>query len=270
MLMRKMLLARLRGLLTLVEFDGAIQAILSWPKFSLASFVIVSRLKQAGISPKFVVDIGANVGQFAIAATRIFKGVRVFSIEPDPRTAGELRHNLRAEKQTEVLVSALGDYVEDATFHVNKDTQVSSMLALGGDRVRAFPRSTVMEEITVPVTTLDALFNEQKIEGPILVKIDVQGFEDRVIRGGSKFLRGVDWVLVEVSFADLYDGERDFGVISRLLDELGFTFLRPMNFHISPLTAEIMEMDALFHRERKLGSEHFQSEGNRSNANNFK
>ncbi|TAK71665.1 MAG: FkbM family methyltransferase [Betaproteobacteria bacterium] len=250
-----MFLARLRGLLTVMEFDGAIQAILTWPKFSLASFLIVSRLKRAGISPKLVVDIGANVGQFAVAATRLFNGVRVLSIEPDSRTADVLRHNLRAEKQTEVLVSAIGDYVGDARFHVNKDTQVSSLLELGRDRIRAFPRSTVVEEITVKVTTLDVLFHERRVEGPILVKIDVQGFEDKVIRGGSNFLCGVDWVLVEVSFADLYDGEQDFSSISNLLDELGFKFLRPMNFHISPLTGEVMEMDALYCRRRKGKSE---------------
>jgi len=244
-----MFLSKLRSLLTLLEFKGAIRAVVTWPKFSLASFIIISRLKRAGVSPRTVIDLGANVGQFAVATANLFEGAKIFSVEPDPRTAEVLKKNLRAIKQATIFVVAVGDNVGEAEFYVNKDTQVSSLLKLGSDRVRDFPQSTVDEKITVPVTTLDILFQGQNIEKPILVKIDVQGFEDRVIRGGKDFLKLAEWVLMEVSFADLYEGERDFITLLELMDEHGFRFLRPLNYHTSPLTGQIIEMDALFWRE---------------------
>ena len=74
----------------------------------------------------------------------------------------------------------------------------------------------------------------------------MQGFEDRVIAGAGTFLGRVRWVLMEVSFSNLYDGERDFETIVNLLKLHKFRFIKPMNFHLSPITGEIIEMDALF------------------------
>lgn len=241
-----MLLTKIRTLLSILEFKGALWAMLFWPKFSMASFAIVSRLKQGGVNPATVIDVGANVGQFAVSATRLFGSAKIISIEPDERTAIKLRRNLAAEKNAEILVTAVGDFDGEASFHVNADSQVSSILELGKDRIAAFPQSTVIEEIQVPVTTLDTLFMRQTLSKPILLKIDVQGLEDKVIRGGTKFLRDVQWVLMEVSFAELYEGEMDFLEMSSLMDKAGFKFVRPVNFHISPTTGEIIEMDALF------------------------
>lgn len=240
------MIARMLRILELFQTSGAFSALLQWPKFSLASFQIISRAKLAGVQPKTVVDVGANIGQFAVASSRLFQGAAVFPIEPDPRVAEQLRENIGLPVAENVRVIAVGDSVGTATFHVNRDPQVSSLLPLGEDRIEFFPDSRVIEKITVPVTTLDALFEGVTLAEPILLKIDVQGFEDRVIAGAGAFLERVRWVLMEVAFSKLYEGERDFESIVDLLKKHGFHFVRPMNFHISPKTGEIIEMDALF------------------------
>jgi FkbM family methyltransferase len=245
------MLDRVLRILELIKTPGAFTAFLKWPKFSLAAFQIISRAKLAGVQPLTIVDVGANVGQFAVASSRMFLGVSVFPVEPDPRVAELLRNNVGMPVADNVRVTAVGDSIGTATFNVNQDTQVSSLLPLGEDRIRSFPGSRVMEEITVPVTTLDVLFGGLTLAEPILLKIDVQGFEDRVIAGAGEFLKQVRWVLMEVSFSKLYDGERDFDTIVGLLNSHGFRFVRPMNFHISPKTGEIIEMDALFEATAK-------------------
>ena len=227
---------------------GALRALLTWPKFSLASFNIVRRLQQAGVAPMTVIDVGANVGQFSVAASKLFAGARLFPIEPDPRVAVKLRGNLDAAAAGNLLVTAVGDRCGEATFNVNRDSQVSSLLPLGKDRVASFPGSTVLETITVPLATLDSLFSSRSLEEPVLLKIDVQGFEDRVIAGAQQLLQRVEWVLMEVAFSSLYDGERDFESINALMQSANFHFVRPMNIHISPTTGEIIEMDVLFRR----------------------
>lgn len=233
-------------ILELFQTPGAFSALLKWPKFSLAAFQIISRAKLAGVKPKTVVDVGSNVGQFAVASSRLFQGAEVFPVEPDPHVAEQLRKNVGMPVAGNVRVTAVGDSVGIATFHVNRDPQVSSLLPLGEDRIESFPESRVIEKITVPITTLDVLFDGVALAEPILLKIDVQGFEDRVIAGASVFLERVRWVLMEVSFSKLYEGEREFEAIVELLKNHGFRFIRPMNFHISPKTGEIIEMDALF------------------------
>jgi len=244
----KLVLTRLRAILQVFEFPGAFHALLTWPKFSLAAFLIISRMKRSGVQPKTLIDIGANVGQFAVASIHMFEGSTVYPVEPDPRVAEQLRKNVGMPVAENVRVTAIGNSIGTATFHVNRDPQVSSLLPLGADRIESFPASKVVEEITVPVTTLDVLFDGVILVEPILLKIDVQGFEDRVIAGGGSFLKRVQWVLVEVSFSRLYEGERNFETIVDLLKKHGFRFVRPMNFHFSPKTGEIIEMDALFIR----------------------
>lgn len=241
-----MLISRVIRVLEFFKTRDALQAAATWPEFSLSALSIVSRMKRAGVSPRTVIDVGANVGQFAVAAASLFKEITLIPIEPDPRVAAKLRTNLSPQVREHIIVTAVGDTTGTAVFHVNRDRQVSSLLELGSARLDAFPGSIVVEEIIVPVTTLDALFANRSLAGPILLKIDVQGFEDRVITGASDFLARVSWVLMEVSFSKLYEGERHFNSILELMASKGFVFVRPMNVHFAPNSDEIIEMDALF------------------------
>ena len=233
---------------SLLEHPGALMAAMTWPKFSLANFTIVTRLAQMGVRPGTILDIGANVGQFAIAAAKRFPGAQVFCVEPDPRSVAILKSNAKDIDRISVHQTAMSDTCGVANFHVNQDSQVSSLLPLGADRIEAFPGSTVREVIEVGVETLDSLFAHRPLEAPILLKLDVQGSEDRVLLGGNRLLKSVSWITLEVAFASLYEGEADFLTVCKLLDRHGFQFTKPLNFHTRPDTGEIIEMDALFVR----------------------
>jgi FkbM family methyltransferase len=238
---------RVDRLLSALEDPAIWRAALTWPKFSLASYRIVSGLKSLGIEPSTVIDVGANVGQFAVAAVKLFRRVRVLSIEPDPASAVSLRRNARGLPIT-VFGAAVGDKQGPAKFYVNRDSQVSSLLPLGSERRRDFPNSQVVSEISVEVQTLDALLQGEEMLTPVLLKIDAQGFEDRVITGASRLLRSIQWVVVEVAFGNLYEGEVDLPTIAASLREHDFVLARPLDFHRSPRTGQIIEMDALFAR----------------------
>jgi len=238
--------AKLFRLLRLLEVPGALSAAFRWRKFSLAAYEIVGRLGHAGVMPATVIDVGANEGQFSTAAAMRFPSADIYPIEPDKKTAVLLRKNLPSRVAQNILVTAVGERNGNVTFHVNADSQVSSILVLGEDRKAFFPDSKVVETIEIPLATLDTLFQQKKLVPPVLLKIDVQGYEDRVIAGAQATLSQVDWVMMEVSFAELYEGESSFRSILALMDRVGFDFMRPLNYHMSEITGEIIEMDALF------------------------
>ena len=237
---------RILKIAELINTSGAFFAFIKWRKFSLAAFKIISRARLAGVEPRTVIDVGANIGKFTIASYHLFQGVNIFSIEPDPRVAKQLRKNISKKFAANIRITALGSDIGQATLCVNSDSQVSSILPLGKDRIKSFPKSKVVEEINIPITTLDTLFEGVNIERPILLKIDVQGYEDRVILGSCKTLQRIQWIIIEVSYSNLYEGESDFEKIVEILRLHGFRFIRPLNFHTSPTTGEIIEMDALF------------------------
>lgn len=232
-------------LLAALQHPRFFWAFITWRKFSLASFLIVSRLMKSEIRPRTILDLGANIGQFAVAAGHLFTDTKIISFEPNPEVVEVLRENV-IDLPVEVRNLAVGRAPGAATFYVNTDSQVSSLLPLGGARMRDFPKSVVRDEIKVPVENLDSLFFRRELIQPILLKIDVQGFEGEVIAGAKNFLKTVSWVVMEVSFTDLYEGESDFISLANLLGECGFKFARPLNMHFSPKTGEAIEMDALF------------------------
>lgn len=238
----------LNKITVLVRNPGVLKALLTWPKFSFASYMINFRLKNSNVEPKTIVDVGANVGQFAVAASKFFNQSMIISIEPDPMVSKELQKNLRGHLNFEVITCAVGNTIGKVKFYKNQDSQVSSILEIGGMRKSLFPESRVTDEVDIPINTLDALFDNRNIESPILVKLDVQGAELMVIDGARDFLNKVKWLVIEIAFVDLYKGEPSFEKICKMLDLHGFEFIKPLNFHASPSGLEIIEMDAFFQR----------------------
>ena len=74
--------------------------------------------------------------------------------------------------------------------------------------------------------TLDTVVSHYDWPLPDLVKIDVQGAEFDVIRGGSAALHHAKYVIVEVQKVPYNDGARSWREVHDLLDRMGFTFMK--------------------------------------------
>ena len=242
----------LQKLPALARLD-ALRAMLRWPKFSVTSYTMVSSLYRQGLAPKSVIDVGANVGQFAVAAANFFPAAVLHCFEPEPASVAELQKNLRALPQARVYPLALGDRDGEISFHVNTHRHSSSVLSLAPEHRRAFPGAQEEATISVPIATLDTVFRNTDLPRPVLLKLDVQGYEPAVIRGGRVTLARVDYVLMETSFKPLYQGEMLFPEILEMMGELDFHFERPVGWLCHPRTGEIMQMDALFASASRSG-----------------
>jgi hypothetical protein len=100
----------------------------------------------------------------------------------------------------------------------------------------------------VQIRTLDEVVPDlvPVIEPDVFVKMDVQGFEDRVIRGGRKTLSVARAVLLEVLIDQLYVGQATFRDLFILLDELGFSFVGTFHQNCDPATGRVVYLDAVF------------------------
>jgi FkbM family methyltransferase len=235
----------------LLLLDPAIwRAFFSWPKFSLTSYRMVSSLSLQGIRPRTVIDVGANVGQFAVASAKIFPDVTVHSFEPLPDCVRKLEQNLKRLSRTHVYPIALGDEKGEVTMNVNSHSHSSSILALGDRHRKAFPHAQQVATIKVRLSTLDDELGSAPLDGPVLLKLDVQGYESQVLKGAASLLNRVDHVLLEASFRPMYEGEKTFIEIVQIMDERGFEFLRPVGWLDDPVTQEVLQVDALFAKSR--------------------
>lgn len=235
--------------LSLMEDTSSLKALFSWPKFSLTSYFMVSRLLRQGVVPRTVIDVGANVGQFAVASAKLFPDVRVHSFEPVPECAERLRKNVSGLEGVTVYPFALGEAAGEAELRVNSYTHASSFLPVTRTHRETFPEVRETGEVPVEVSTLDLVFAGVQLRGPVLLKLDVQGYEAQVIRGGAETLKRVDYVVLEASFRRMYEGEPLFTEILKLMEEYGFRFARPVGWLSAPDGGEILQMDALFVRD---------------------
>jgi FkbM family methyltransferase len=221
-------------------------AFLLWPKFSFTSFRIVSSLRRQGIEPKTIIDVGANVGQFAVACAKIFPTSTVHSFEPEPKSLEKLKRNVENLSKVRICPVALGERSGEALFHINSHSHSSSILPLEERHRQAFPEAQEVKTIKVPLSTLDRELKSISMDRPVLLKLDVQGYEPHVLEGASDTLKRVDYVILEASFRPMYVGEKTFVEITAMMEERGFQFLRPLAWLTDPHNGEVLQMDALF------------------------
>jgi FkbM family methyltransferase len=147
------------------------------------------------------VDVGANVGSYTILASAV-TGANTIALEPDPGTVESLRRNVEANGVSDrvtIVEAAAGAMVGTMRFTVGLDT------------VNHIAGSDDLNTRDVRVTTLDALLRDSN---PVLVKMDVEGFEADVVRGAKAVFRKPSLLAIET--------ENESEEVVSTLREIGF------------------------------------------------
>lgn len=154
-----------------------------------------------------VVDIGANVGQFALISRKCFPDARIDSFEPLTEPADRYEKVFAGDANTHLHRLALGASEGETTIHVSQADDSSSLLPIGKTQTDLFPGTAERETRTIRVAPLDAVLSAQDIPSPALLKLDVQGFELEALRGCESLLDQFRYVYCECSFVELYEGQ---------------------------------------------------------------
>ena len=181
------------------------------------------------LSIRTIIDVGANTGQFSRSVMNVFPDVHIYCFEPLPEPFKKLSQWAMQQRADRVSLFniALGDKVEEAAMFVHAEHSPSSSLLKTTKTAESLYPCTQKQAVSnVQVSTLDNWLNaqSQKLEQGILIKLDVQGYEDRVIRGGSQLFDLARACIVEIAFDKLYDGQATFAEVFRLLSEKGFHY----------------------------------------------
>lgn len=130
--------------------------------------------------------------------------------------------------------------------HRNDYSQSSSLLPMAELHKRAFPETRHSTPETVQVKRLDDVVADLRIERPALLKIDVQGFEAKVIAGATETLKLADVIIVETGVEALYEGQALFDDVYRMLYDRGFRYRGNHNQLLSPDDGRVLQADAFF------------------------
>ncbi len=211
------------------------------PQYSIGQYAYIATL---GIQT--VIDVGAHTGEFAKMIAEMMPGISILSFEPQQAEFTELETTLSALPDARAFKFALGDRGETLELHRSDFSQSSSLRVMTDLHKEAFPESAGETIEQVEVRRLDDVLETLEIKPEILLKIDAQGYEDKVIAGAPRTLAQSKAAIIEVSFRELYAGQPLFDSIYRTMHEVGFSYMGSLYQLTHPTDRSVLQADALF------------------------
>jgi FkbM family methyltransferase len=195
-----------------------------------------------------VLDVGANVGQFAQWTRKIgYKG-RIVSFEPLSEAHRKLSKVAEQDLQWTVMPRmALGSSSGEIHINVARNSYSSSILPMLASHKQAAPDSAYIEAETATLNRLDDVCPPLQ-DARLLLKVDVQGYEKAVLDGAGSVLKNCRAIIVEMSLVPLYEGQSLAMELWDYLTTLGFQACDFSPEFRDPQSGRTLQMDGVFVR----------------------
>lgn len=200
--------------------------------------------KTKGMNPSVIYDIGANSGCWTRDARQVFPGAHYEQFEGNKHHSVPGRHMV-----------LLGETEKEVTFYKSISDTANTGASVYLETSQHFTPGKYVTE-TLPMVPLDTFVARRGLRQPDMLKLDVQGAELDVLRGGEATLQSVKYVLMEVS---LHRWNKDAPMIEevvRFMDDRGFCLVDIVELHM--VANYMLQVDALFaHKSTSLRKEEF-------------
>lgn len=204
-----------------------------------------SYVKSTGFNPTTIVDVGVATDTEELY--QHFADANYIFVEPVAEFEPSLQQLCTRYKGNYVLAAA-GEFNGTTSFEVAADLGASSFYRFREADDPEFSRTLGVEaqvSRTVPMYTLDSIWEAHEAKGPAILKIDVQGGEMAVLKGAQQCLENFELILLEVSFFEQYYDQPLFGDYVEYLNKRGYVILDFINAGYAD-TGLLHQMDAVF------------------------
>lgn len=202
---------------------------------------VLENLKINGCNPGTVIDVGAAFGSWSSMCATFFPKAHFLLIEPLVEYEAILKRVSTTIKNADVLLCGISSVREEKTLYVHPDLVGSSVNEESEPHTQqaAIPR-------TIPCKTLDEICEENHLQSPYLIKLDIQGAELEAIAGAKKTLAETDVCILEVSLIGCMKDVPLISEVIRILNEKGFVVYDIFGLHYRPLDHALAQVDIIF------------------------
>ena len=191
-----------------------------------------------GFQPKVIFDIGAYQGTWTQEISRIFPESKFFMFEAQSSKEEFLRNvcklsNINAEYHIGVLGAEHG---KEVVFH---EYETASSVHEEYNETGATKRVKSLEK-------LDKVVESRGWPQPDLIKLDTQGYELEVLKGGCVALKKAEFVLMEVSLLEIYKGAPLLEDVILQMSNWGYQLYDICSLMRRPLDKALFQTDLLF------------------------
>lgn len=221
----------------------------AWPPISETATNLARILNHIEIDVVF--DIGANVGQFALAIRRAGYVKKIVSFEPGAAAYRRLVVAADGDGKWQVGErTALGDSDGTAILNTFNRSDMNSLAELRPIGKRAFPKLEPAGEERVSIRRLDKIFGDYVADSErVFVKLDTQGTEGSIIRGSEGVIDRIAGIQTELPIVGLYErGDGMFDLVDHIT-RLGFELIMITPVSFSKRLNRQLEVDAVFARD---------------------
>jgi FkbM family methyltransferase len=198
-----------------------------------------------------VLDVGANIGQFGLELREAAYTERIISFEPQADAHAQLVELAAGDPNWTIADrTAVGAEAGRLTMYRSRNSVSSSMLPMLASHSEAAPQAEYVGSEEVPVNRLDDLYTPSADDN-LLLKIDVQGYEQPVLAGAQNTLAKCRAVIVEMSLVPLYEGQLLARPLWELLDRAGLDAWSFEPGIRSPNSGRMLQMDGIFVRRNQ-------------------
>lgn len=154
-----------------------------------------------------VVDIGANVGQFALLVRELFPAAIIYSFEPLQQPSKKFLAFFANDARVTLFRVAVAQNSARRRMHLSAKNDSSSLLPITQGQIEFAPGTESVGYEEVSTGPLEQFLRTEQIVSPALLKLDVQGFELEALKGCESLLGHFKYVYAEASFIELYEGQ---------------------------------------------------------------
>jgi len=191
-----------------------------------------------------VFDIGSNKGQFILLVEKLFAIDKdIYSFEPIKEILEKQKKFFSNKKNISFFNFALGEKSSKKILYIAKRKDSSSFLKI--NNIIKNTDHLVEEKREIEIKSLDEFMKNRNLTKPILVKIDVQGYELEVLKGSRNFLKQIKYIIIEVSENEIYTGQALANNIIKYLNDMNFKPIKETKAYKMPGT-QLKQKDILF------------------------
>lgn len=182
--------------------------------------------------PDLIIDVGLNKGQFTSLVNLYFRDTKIIGFEPLSKDFAIAEKALKSHKNINIYQYAIGDKKENKLINISKSSDSSSYLSQTPLQSKIFDGTepSFLKEET-KIRTIDSFDINFKSFKKALLKIDVQGYELKVLRGMKDKLKVIGDIYVECSFIQLYENQCLYDDIKSYLSLYNFVEFKRYNEH---------------------------------------
>jgi len=198
-----------------------------------------------------VFDIGANKGQYAKGIMDAgYKG-RIVSFEPLSAVHGIIEKESARFPGWEVAPRcAIGAKKEEIEINISANSVSSTLLNMLDSHIEGAPDSKIIGKEKVTVLPLDEIAKDYlKGAKKIFLKIDVQGFEQEVLKGAQEMIGKATGIEMEISLVPLYEGQTWLlPEILAYMEQKGFVLTSIVPAFTDHKSGKVLQCNGIFYR----------------------